>query len=97
MTTIDTRDYVYLCGNCGKITAADTWEALVWDDDHEQLVPAPDGAMDPTLRCPACSFDHTDDDSSPGVWDGTEWQVRRYRRDLLAEPDSVWGDAWSDE
>jgi DNA-directed RNA polymerase subunit RPC12/RpoP len=89
------RDYSYLCGNCGKITLAGSWEALVRDDEGEYLIPAPDGWMDPVIRCPACSFDHTDDDSGPGVWDGTRLEVHRIRRDLLAEKDGVWADAWA--
>jgi hypothetical protein len=89
------RDYSYLCGECGKITAVVEWDALVWDDDHEHLLPAQAGQMDPLLQCPACCYIHTDDDSGPGVWDGTRLEVHRIRRDLLAEKDGPWADAWA--
>lgn len=66
-----------LCGECWSITPMQDWKGFNWDDEHENLVPSGD---DPTFyRCPACLTDHSDDDSSPGVWDGSLAEMRQVR------------------
>lgn len=59
-----------LCGECGCITFARDWTAWNHAEDRDELVPAPDGDEGNYYRCPACGYDHRDDDSDPGVWEG---------------------------
>lgn len=67
------EDYCYLCCNCGFITPYELWTFWKWEDegDEQKMVPAGKGDMDPICRCPVCKWDHTDDDSNPGIIDGT--------------------------
>lgn len=85
-------DYWYLCCNCGGVAPADYFEALRWDDEGE-LVPAPDGWEDPILRCPVCRWEHTDDDSNPGLYDGTFDEMQKQRAELAA--DLSYAELWS--
>lgn len=71
-----------LCGECGCITFARDWTA--WNvnqesNDPHDRVPAPDGDEGSFYRCPACGFDHQDDDSDPGIWEGTLDEMKRER------------------
>lgn len=74
-----TRDYWYLCANCGYVTHSDSWLYLNYNPAHEdaphepKLIPA---ESDPSIcRCPACGHNHKDDDSGPGFYDGTREQM----------------------
>ncbi|HEX6025957.1 MAG TPA: hypothetical protein VFZ00_28455 [Solirubrobacter sp.] len=86
-----------LCCACGVITPDSLWTAWVrrWviDEaaDDDTWVPAPDGASDPMLKCPACGWEHVDDDSNPGIFDGTLREVEDERAKLIAERDEQYG------
>lgn len=65
----------YLCFACGHIGPADHFKPFVVADLNEGLeggwAPAPPGSSDPMLLCPLCKWQHQDDDSNPGLADGT--------------------------
>ncbi len=89
------RDYEYLCGECGSITPADSWAALIHDDDGNE-VPAPIGWSDPHLRCPVCREVQADDDNGPGVWAGTREAMEAERAGLLADDEAPYAEWWAD-
>ena len=92
----DDRLYV-LCCNCGTILPGwDAFEALIYDDEGERLIPAPEGWSDPLLRCPACKWLHTDDDGNPGMYDGTPAAMEAERERMLRD-DPDYADHWRDE
>lgn len=58
-----------LCGVCYQISDSSEWNGYNWDDEHEHIIKV-DG--DPTFfECPQCHYHHIDDDSDPGVWEGS--------------------------
>jgi hypothetical protein len=76
-----------LCCNCGNVTAGALWTYWRWDlEEGERLEPAPEGWGDPICRCPACGWDHRDDDSNPGFYDlGTLSELLAERGRLVAD------------
>jgi hypothetical protein len=82
-------DYYYLCCNCGVITPYADWTAWFRDPEYDgpeveaPLTPAPMGWQDPIMRCPSCSWDHVDDDSGPGIYDGTKAAMLAERTRLV--------------
>ena len=88
------RDYFYLCGNCGGIAPDDQFDALKYDDEGYGLIPAERHDQDPILRCPHCRFEHADDDSSPGLWDGSREAVTAERNKLQSDP--IYTDLWEE-
>lgn len=84
-------DYCYLCCNCGFITPFAKWTLLKYDE-NENLVPVEDGDMDPHCVCPVCSHMHIDDDSNPGMRDGTRTECEEARK----EEAKIFQDHWSD-
>lgn len=90
MATLD--DYHYLCFNCGFITPYDRWEGWNWDDKGENRVPVPEGEEAMYQRCPVCHWDHWDDDSNPGIQDGTVPELEKEREEVIRD----WGDRWKE-
>lgn len=88
------RAYSYLCGECGHVGPADSFPPLVYDEEHDELIPAPDGSSDPIVCCPACTHEHRDDDSGAGLWSGTRFELLRERSQLMNDP--VYAEAWSE-
>lgn len=89
----DGSDYWYLCFECGSMTVVRAWSFWKRDIDGDgDLIPAEDGDMDPICRCPTCGWDHVDDDSNPGIADGTRADVEAERKRALAD----WGDHWDE-
>lgn len=89
----EASDYWYLCCECGKVTIGESWLAFNYNEAHEdettpyepRLIPA---ESDPSVfRCPACGHDHEDNDSGPGVFDGT-------RENVIAERTRLINDGW---
>jgi hypothetical protein len=64
------------------------------EDDEDGLGqhwrPSRDGEGDPMMRCPVCSWEHVDDDSGPGVFDGTFREVDDERDRLLPDFADLW-------
>lgn len=88
--------YCYLCCACGVISPADEYIPLKYERDCDgDLVPAESGYGDPTLRCPACDHDHVDDDSNPGVEDGTRRELERIRERKYLPGDGGWAERWA--
>lgn len=85
----------YLCFNCGGIAPQDDFAMLKWDDDGD-LVPIESGDYDPILRCPVCQWNHTDDDSNPGLGDGDGRGTREACEAERVEALADFGDAWAD-
>lgn len=81
-----------LCFNCGFISKEDQWTYWINDDEGNSRIPAPEGFMDPALRCPVCAWFHTDDDSNPGIFPGPYYACIVERQN--AEED--WNEIWSD-
>lgn len=86
------EDYWYLCFNCGFITEFEKWEMLKWDEEHLNLIPSPEGEDDPICRCPVCKWDHIDDDSNPGIMDGTHGSLCVERE----RAKDGWQDLWAE-
>lgn len=89
----DDGSWHYLCCNCGGVAPAVEFEAFVRDDEGEHWIPAPDGSSDPMLRCPLCKHEHVDDDSNPGLYDGTRTQMLRQRAEIEPEYAEWWAEA----
>lgn len=94
-----TRDYFYLCCNCGSIG-----EAVVFTPLQREIEEGPDEGRlrlcrpdesDPLVRCPFCGWLHTDDDGNPGLIDGAFESCAQERAALAADP--VWAESWKDE
>lgn len=83
-----------LCGACGAVTRDADWTGWNRDDD-DALVPAAGNEEPGYLRCPACQYDHRDDDSDPGVWGGSLVEMEKERAGLLIDGD-WWPEAWAD-
>lgn len=81
-----------LCGECGVVTPDAEWEGFNGDDEGKRV---PAGPQDEPhwLRCPFCCFDHTDDDSDPGVWGGSQGEMTTERARLVRDGEA--GD-WKD-
>lgn len=87
-------DYAYLCCNCGAINRYTDWTFLKHDHETGALVPVEPGDTDPVCVCPGCGFAHEDDDSGPGVYDGTIDEMTAERERLAADP--VFADLWAE-
>lgn len=87
-----TNDYFYLCFNCGWISPFETWKLMKHDPDDENhgLIPVEDGDMDPVCICPICKWEHVDDDSNPGIQDGTLLECAIARALALED----WSEHW---
>lgn len=83
------EDYQYLCAACGGISPADTWPALDRGEEGELVAAAP-GSEAAIMLCPLCKHEHVDDDSNPGIYDGTMAEVRAERARLVAEETFEW-------
>lgn len=81
-----------LCGECGVITAKSAWSFLAWSANDE-LLPVPDGREPDVMRCPACSYDHLDDESGC-VWTGTQLEMEEEREQQLPDFAERWIDHW---
>jgi hypothetical protein len=82
------RDYQYLCCACGAIRPHSTW--TFWKREPEEgdtWIPSERGDTDPMCRCPECGWEHVDDDSSPGLYDGTLEEMIVERTTLVAGGD----------
>jgi hypothetical protein len=80
-----------LCGNCGNVSPYADFRGMQFDDETGDLVLS--DSDDPSaVQCPICKYEHTDDDSGPGLWEGTAMEMMRTRRELAADP--VWADLW---
>jgi hypothetical protein len=88
--------YYYLCGACGEVTAHRRWTGLVRDQETEEMRPARDGEEWDLDVCPACGYEHRDDDSDPGVWGGTIAQMDQERAVQFADLADFWIDRWKD-
>jgi hypothetical protein len=76
-------DSFALCGNCYQISPYNEWKGFNWDDEYEHIVPSND---DPTFSaCPKCNYHHIDDDSDPGVWEGSFEQMLFKVIELIAD------------
>lgn len=89
--------YSYLCGNCGEIRPAAEYGRFIHDYDGRfgpegELVPTPEGEETTVDRCPACGFDHEDNDTGPGAWAGSRADMETERAKLIE--DSHWVDLW---
>lgn len=87
------RDYVILCLACGCIAPEPEWS--YWQHDFESDAddawrPARPGEGDPMMRCPSCGWEHIDDDGNPGIYDGTNLEVRRYRQEIADDRVDDW-------
>lgn len=87
------HDYTYLCCACGEITPEEHWSYWARDDEGK-LVPNPPGEEPAVSTCPACRWEHVDDDSNPGIYDGTLAENEKQRAELSADP--VWADFWKE-
>ena len=88
------RDYHYLCFNCGFITHFEKWTLMKADLDSEELrlIPVEPGDEDPICICPVCQWHHTDDDSNPGIFDGTYEACEDYRAECWSMYHELWND-----
>lgn len=78
-------DRFTLCGNCGTILHDDAFEYLKHEEDGDHLVPVEPGDMDPIVHCPVCRFEHSDDDSGPGMWGGSFVTMNTERAQCLRD------------
>jgi hypothetical protein len=85
-------NYFYLCFNCGFITPYTRWEQWNWDEEGDNLIPAPEGEEAFYERCPVCLWDHWDDDSNPGIMDGKREELENERKNAIED----WGDRWKE-
>ncbi len=89
--------YAYLCCNCGVITPQREWtywqrpDTDDWKEDEWR--PSRPDEGDPMMRCPSCQWEHVDDDSNPGVYDGSLAELAYERERLLADP--VFAELWT--
>lgn len=82
----EVRDYFYLCYACGAIRPHAWW--TFWKREPEEgdtWIPSRAGDSDPMCRCPECGWEHVDDDSSPGLYDGTLAEMVAERAVLEAD------------
>ena len=85
------RDYWLLCLACGSVANESEWTYWQRDEEGNWRPPLP-CEYDPMMRCPACGWEHVDDDSNPGIMDGTREQVDAYR----AEEEPEYAEWWAD-
>lgn len=85
----DPAAYCYLCFNCGKVTDVDEWRFFHYTEDGRRRRPEPD-ETDPVCECPACHWEHVDDDGSPGIMDGTRADCEREREAATADWEERW-------
>lgn len=85
--------YCYLCGECGTVAPAESWEMFKRDLDTGELVPVEKGDSDPILRCPACGEDHADGDYGPALWDGDYPEILTLRAEVAEDHAEIWEDA----
>lgn len=57
-----------LCCACGAIRAESLWTYWQSDEEGDHWIPSPPGSEDPMARCPACGWEHRDDESGPGMY-----------------------------
>lgn len=75
------RQLFNLCGECYQISPIESWEGYNWDDEHEHIIPS---GNDPTFwKCPSCGYAHIDDDSDPGVYEGSYEQMIHQVKELI--------------
>lgn len=86
----EAADFFNLCGNCGEVRAVEQYGHFIHVEG--ELVPAPKGQEVTAERCPACGFDHTDDDAGPGLWGGSRAAMEAERETLLKDP--IYADTW---
>ncbi len=74
-------DHHILCLACGCIAPEYQW--TYWqrgeDDGWRRSEP---GEGDPMMRCPSCGWEHVDDDSGNGIFDGTHSEALAYAREV---------------
>lgn len=91
------RDYWSLCLACGVASQEDEWTYWQREDTEDGLDlrwrPSLDGEGDPMMRCPSCGWEHVDDDSGPGIFDGTRFEVATYRREQEHDYADMWAEA----
>lgn len=88
------RETFDLCGACGVTTSADLWTAWDYGEMAGELIAAPEGEAGAFYTCPACRFEHQDDDSDPGVWSGTLAEMEAERARLVI--DGGWPQWWAE-
>lgn len=89
-------EYCYLCCNCGVISDANEFERFMRDLDTGELRAPEPGESDPILVCPACDHGHVDDDSNPGIEDGTREQLEHLRTvKYFGDESHNWGETWA--
>ena len=93
--TLDSSDYWYLCWNCGFVTPFSKWRLMKWDIEAEEadaplMIPVEDGDSDPICVCPVCEWEHEDNDSGPGILDGTYQEMVSERQ----KSEGKWIEHW---
>lgn len=80
-----------LCCNCGVISPQNEW-AFLQRTDGGFLRPSYPHEGDPIMMCPVCGWLHQDNESSLGVYEGTDAEMIAERLRLLQDP--MWADSW---
>jgi hypothetical protein len=83
-------DFAYLCLNCGAINRFTDWSFMKRDYETGALVPVSENDYDPICICPGCGWEHVDDDSNPGIYDGSLAELAAERERLAPEYAELW-------